>query len=231
MELKPFEHGIGVASRHWRETRNTSSKHSQTLSAICEVYESRSLDHRQLSLVPNSVDLRWWMGCTVYKSERSSTLDHIETSGSGDVIMIMGDNAWCPDTTVFKVTPAIDIFFFASIQLLCTLALHTAKQPVNLHRDESTWHRASALKKSGAMIGRGSSKAAFTSWETVFLLVMKQLSHWLFGLCIVVSAFYWFTFHPVPLFTLARLVALLVIFATVWRIRDRRVDSQLFMGI
>src|SRR5947207_2996047 len=89
----------------------------------------------------------------------------IETSGSGNMIMIVGDNAWPLDATSFNVAWTVNFFFLASMQLLYTLALHTAEQLVNLHRDESAWHRTSALKKSGAVIGRGPSKAAFTSLE------------------------------------------------------------------
>lgn len=73
------------------------------------------------------------------------------------------------------------ILFQASI----TLGLHIAEILVNLSRDESEWQRAT--KPSGAKTSRGvlgSVKAASLSWQSMLLLALKSVSHWLFGISI-----------------------------------------------
>ncbi|KAF2473026.1 uncharacterized protein BDR25DRAFT_352504 [Lindgomyces ingoldianus] len=111
--------------------------------------------------------------------------------------------------------PAVNILFLAAVQILYTLAIHSAEQLVNLHRDEAVWRCASSNRAThGTIIAKESTKAAFTSWQTAFLLVMKPVSHWLFGLCIVVNGQHLIAFHPMPLFTLAGVAILLAAFGT-----------------
>jgi hypothetical protein len=119
--------------------------------------------------------------------------------------------------TFWQTGPAIQIFVVAAIQLLYTLALHTVEQLVNLHRDEASWRAASKLdaEHGGAVVGRESTKAAFTAWQTVMLSILKPVSHWLFGLSFVVEPIRRITVHPMPLFALAGIAALLAIFATI----------------
>lgn len=74
-----------------------------------------------------------------------------------------------------------------AMQLIYTLALHAVEQIVNLARDEAVRRRASNLSESsrGAAISLGSSKAALTTWQTLALLALKPVSHWLSGLSAV----------------------------------------------
>jgi hypothetical protein len=117
----------------------------------------------------------------------------------------------------WQAGPAIQIFFVAAIQLLYTLALHTVEQLVNLHRDEASWRAASKLdtEHGGAVVGRESTKAAFTAWQTVVLSILKPVSHWLFGLSFVVEPIRRITIHPMPLFALAGIAIVLAVFATI----------------
>ncbi|KAF2790657.1 hypothetical protein K505DRAFT_327449 [Melanomma pulvis-pyrius CBS 109.77] len=116
----------------------------------------------------------------------------------------------------WQAGPAIQIFFLAAIQVLYTLALHTVEQLVNLHRDEASWRAASKLdSQHGAVVGRESTKAAFTAWQTVSLSIVKPVSHWLFGLSFVVEPSRRVTIHPMPLFALAGIDVLLASFAIV----------------
>lgn len=141
-----------------------------------------------------------------------------------------GGNEGTIDCLGWRATPAANIFFLAAIQILYTLALHCAEQLVNLTRDEASWRRAypftfskhsnnsdqpNMKKKFGTVVGRNSTKAAFTAWNTLFLFILKPVSHWLFGLCVIVSSTHYITFHPMPLAALSGVALILSIFATV----------------
>lgn len=115
----------------------------------------------------------------------------------------------------YDLTPksAVNIFFVAGVQLIYTVALHIAEQLANLFRDETAWRRAGDLR-TGAQIGKGPTKAALTAWPTLFLLVLKPVSHWIFGLSFAVDMNQHVYFHPLPLFTLTGMALLLALFAT-----------------
>jgi hypothetical protein len=116
---------------------------------------------------------------------------------------------WRPD-----IDTIINIFIITSMQLLYTLALHAAEQVVNLSRDETQWRNAGTLTK-GAQISLSSSKAALTSWQTLTLLALKPVSHWLFGLSAVTFSYGYLAFHPLPIFCLAAMSLFLATLVTV----------------
>jgi len=57
--------------------------------------------------------------------------------------------------------------------------------------------------------------AAFTSWESLFLLAIKPISHWIFGLSVSILQVGYVTFHPLPIFVLALVCLVLAIVVTV----------------
>lgn len=117
------------------------------------------------------------------------------------------------DAGDFVIDSVANIFFVAGIQALYTLALHTAEQLANLVRDETAWRQAANLS-TGTDIGKSPTRAAFTAWPTIFLLILKPVSHWMFGLSVVVNEYQAIIFHALPLFILAGLTLLLAVFAT-----------------
>lgn len=155
-------------------------------------------------------------GVLIYANRENGT-DWAFINSKEDVafISIVPETAGVLSQPVFwQAGPAIQIFFLAAIQVLYTLALHTVEQLVNLHRDEASWRAASKLDaQHGAVVGRESTKAAFTAWQTVSLSIVKPVSHWLFGLSFVVEPSRRITIHPMPLFALAGIAILLAAFA------------------
>jgi uncharacterized membrane protein YqjE len=140
----------------------------------------------------------------------------IELGINTDIGVSYDSQGWLQDSPQnSSILTVVNILVLAAIQILYTLALHIVEQLVNQHRDEAAWRRSSLLgPKGGAIVGRDSSTAAFTSWQTVFLLVLKPVSHWLFGLCIFVDLERRIQVHPLPCFTVGGVAAMLAIFAT-----------------
>jgi hypothetical protein len=135
---------------------------------------------------------------------------------------------WIFDTTSSErfqdqtsVHVLINILFVAALQLLYTIALHVAELFVNLHRDEINCRAASNLNpvKGGAQIAPNAFKSALTAWPTVFLFILKPVSHWVFGLSFPIDLDQGIRFHPLPLFTLMGMAALLASFATYLALR------------
>ncbi|KAF2177515.1 hypothetical protein K469DRAFT_696559 [Zopfia rhizophila CBS 207.26] len=113
----------------------------------------------------------------------------------------------------WSLEPVVYLLFVTVLQLVYTLALHTAELVINISRDEDAWRKAANLKK-GTVIGAGSIKGALTSWQTLVLLALKPISHWIFGLSVVVTAVRKIVFHPLPLFALTGIAAFLAGFVT-----------------
>ena len=72
-----------------------------------------------------------------------------------------------------------------SIQVWLTLGLHCTELLVNVFRDEELWRRATTATGTKSNYGPLSSiKAAASSWASMFLFLLKPLTHWLFGLSV-----------------------------------------------
>ena len=127
------------------------------------------------------------------------------------------------------------MLLIAAIQAFLTLGLHCAELIVNTTRDEQVWRSAakfrqaqggrSASQRPGASLGSNSIKAAFASWQSIALFIVKPITHWLFGLGMLFEAFgsstysyYSLVFQCLPLFTLGG-CAFLVAACTAWMVR------------
>ncbi|KAK5046872.1 hypothetical protein LTR84_007226 [Exophiala bonariae] len=97
-------------------------------------------------------------------------------------------------------------------QALCVLA----EQIVNLTRDEAVWRRASNLSagSSGAQISLTSLRSMLMAWQSLALLALKAVSHWLFGTSVVGFSYGYIAFNPVPIFCLAGISLILAAMVT-----------------
>ena len=156
-------------------------------------------------------------GSLIYFNHGRMDWTFLNATNSGIHVFLTRTRLLTASHTSFQwsIMPALDILLLAGLQILYTLALHTVEQLVNLRRDEAVWRRASRLdEKYGLVVGQDSFTAAFTSWQTLVLLILKPLSHWLFGLSIVVSVLRSIHFRPLPLLILGFLAICLAAFAT-----------------
>lgn len=108
---------------------------------------------------------------------------------------------------------AVNTLIVGLMQIVYTLGFHAAEQVVNASRDEEQWRKAANLDK-GVAIGANSVTAAFTSWKTLTLLVLKPIGHWIFGFSCVSFWYGWLAFHPIPIFCLSGIALLLSVFST-----------------
>ncbi|PVH92493.1 hypothetical protein DM02DRAFT_635311 [Periconia macrospinosa] len=109
---------------------------------------------------------------------------------------------------------AVNTLIIGMMQLIYTMALHIAELAVNTSRDESQWRKASILNR-GIALSVSSLTVALTSWETVVLLILKPVGHWIFGLSCLSFWYGWIAFHPIPIFCLSGFAFLLATLVTV----------------
>jgi len=130
------------------------------------------------------------------------------------------------------------LLFIAVIQPCLTLGLHSIELIVNISRDEDAWRSAATpipIKGSGlatesnrgkgmrgARLNMSSITTAVTSWQTIGLFIFKPITHWLFGLGMVVYADDYYgseiIFRPIPLWALAA-CALFISLSVTWMVR------------
>ncbi|KAM0431861.1 hypothetical protein ACHAPT_005113 [Fusarium lateritium] len=121
--------------------------------------------------------------------------------------------------------------FAAPLQAFLVMSLHCAELLVTLARDEAAW-RAAAGKRGpgqGAMIAPGAYQLAAKSWLWFVLLLYKPLTSWLFtsqGIKFRIrQSSSSITFNPIPLFVLAGMALVLVVFEE-WLARLRVTGPQ-----
>lgn len=83
-------------------------------------------------------------------------------------------------------TSALGVVVLMLLQSPVTVSLHCAELIVNLSRDEQYW-RCAATKPGCKIADYSSVRAAFTSWQTVILLLSKLIVHWMFGRAVDVA--------------------------------------------
>ena len=119
------------------------------------------------------------------------------------------------------------LLLIAAIQAFLTLGLHCAELIVNTIRDEQIWRSASS-PGPGISLGSNSVKAAFSSWESIALFLVKPITHWLFGLGMLYQMSRdsdSLAFRCLPLFTLGG-CAFVVAVCTTWMVRISPVGPQ-----
>ena len=114
------------------------------------------------------------------------------------------DNIW-------RFQSLIGLGVISAMQILNTLALHSAEEIINLSRDESLWRRAANLSpgSKGAPISQSAIISALTDWQSILLLIIKPVSHWFFGSSAATFADGYLAFHATPIFCLAGVNAVL----------------------
>lgn len=136
----------------------------------------------------------------------------------------LGNSAWLniellnsklyQDPSFDTIIPQDFVWIFAlicGIQSVITLFTHTTELHVNLSRDESVWRKASDRghqRKGNAL------KVAFTSHQSITLLVMKVLLNWFYGLTFSVTSHEGFGFSGAPTVYMTTVALILAVYAT-----------------
>jgi hypothetical protein len=104
------------------------------------------------------------------------------------------------------------------IQSIVTLSLHCAELIVNLSRDEKVWREL--IGDRGTDPRYSSLLAALTSWQTIFLFILKSGVHWMFGLAVNMQYQLGVNLHPPQIFYFSGFSLITAIFGTLlslWR--------------
>jgi hypothetical protein len=150
----------------------------------------------------------------------------LTSTSSKDTGFGIGGPTWNTSLETF-----LSLLLIGVVQSGLTLGLHCIELIVNISRDEDSWRLASrwmtSSKETGADRESSSVKSAFTSWQTVGLLVLKALMHWLFGLGMTLigqeepmpyTVNYSINMRAIPLFALAACGFVLAVCGT-WLVR------------
>ena len=109
-----------------------------------------------------------------------------------------------------------------SIQVWVTLGLHCMEMLVSVFRDEEAWRHATTARGTKSNCGPfGSIKSAASSWPSVFLFILKTLTHWLFGLSMNEKGGIMFM-NWEGIFLLALAISMLPLFVTYYTRRSPR---------
>ncbi|KAK4122793.1 hypothetical protein N657DRAFT_620872 [Parathielavia appendiculata] len=110
------------------------------------------------------------------------------------------------------------VFLIMAFQSVVTLSLHCAELIVNLSRDEKVYREL--IGPRGTNGHYNSILAAFTSWRTLFLFILKAGVHWMFGLAINLQYQLGVNMHPPQIFYFGAFSLAAAIFGlllSVWR--------------
>ena len=152
--------------------------------------------------------IMWFVELKMNHGKANTSFDPENTSGG-----VYPNSHQTPSRSLLFILP---LAIITAMQIIYTLALHAAEQVVNLTRDEVMWHRAGDLSEgsAGASLSPMSLKIMLTAWQSLALLVLKPVSHWIFDLSVVGFSFGYIAFNPVPIFCLAVLSLVLAVMVT-----------------
>lgn len=130
----------------------------------------------------------------------------------------------------------------AAFQSFATLALHSVELLVNRSRDEQCWRQSSSTHigpnkldggRAGSRKSYNSILAVVTSWQSVGLLILKPLIHWLFGSSLSTSNTFGSSAAHMDrnfLFALAAATLVLAVFASLLSRHQPKRCYAVFMG-